>query len=278
MADRYTYIPLIGPVISLVWLGAELAGGKKHFRAVLGGLAILTLAACLIQTRHQLQFWKDTDTLFTHTIEVTGENPRAEYVLGLGLEQQGRLEEAMVHYRNAVSSQPRVRDAFIALGRLLGQQGRWAEAEQVYATMLVENPKDFYGHLGLATTLPHLGRTAEAEPHLKRALQTCPDTADALNNLAWTLATNPEAGLRDGRQAVELAKRACALTDYRETIMVGTLGAAYAEAGQFDQAIATAQQACALASAAGKTELLNINRGLLERYRQHQAYREAGAP
>lgn len=278
MADRYTYIPLIGPAISLVWLATEMAGSKKILKALFGGVTAVMLAACLIQTRHQLQFWKNTDVLFTHAIEVTGENPRAEYLLGLGLEQQGRLDEAMLHYRNAVSSQPRVRDAFMAMGRLLGQQGRWAEAEQVYATMLVENPKDFYGHLGLVATLPHLGRTTEAEPHLKIALQTCPNTADALNNLAWTLATSSEASLRDGPHAVELAKRACELTGYRETIMVGTLGAAYAETGQFEQAIATAQHACALASDAGKTVLLNINQKLLEIYQRHQAYHETSNP
>ena len=242
MADRYTYIPLIGPVIGVVWLVSEKWPAGFISRKLLAALTAVILAGCILQTHHQLQFWKNTQTLSQHTIDVTGENPRAEYILGLGLEHKGDLEGAMVHYRNAVSSQPRVTEAFYALGRLLGQQGKWTEAEQTYSILLANDPDDFTCHLGLATTLPHLGKTAEAVTQLKAALQTCPDTADAMNNLAWTLATSEVAELRDGARAVELAERACELTHYRETMMVGTLASAYAEAGRFDDAIATAKK------------------------------------
>ena len=96
-----------------------------------------------------------------------------------------------------------------------------------------------------------------------------------MNNLAWTLATSGEAGLRDGAQAVQYAKRACELTHYQETVPVGTLAAAYAEAGRFDEAIATAQRACTLAEKSGEPELLKRNQELLELYRAHQPYHEA---
>ena len=274
MADRYTYLPLIGPVISGVWLGAELWRAGIFPKLFLSTLVAVILGASLWQTRHQLQFWKNTDSLCRHTIAVTGENPRAEYIAGLGAEHAGRSEEALAHYRNAVSSQPRVKEAFYALGRMFGQRGDWAQAEATYMARLGDDPDDFAAHLGLATTLPHRGRMAEALAHLQTAKQNCPDTPDALNNLAWTLATQPAAELRDGARAVALAERACQLTGYREIIMVGTLGAAYAEAGRFDEAIATAQQACALATAQGKEELLKINQRLLEWYRQQQPVRE----
>jgi Flp pilus assembly protein TadD len=143
--------------------------------------------------------------------------------------------------------------------------------------MLEDNPNDFNAHLGLVNVLPHLGRIAEAQTHLKAAVQNCPDEPEALNNLAWTLATSGEAGLRDGTQAVKCAERACELTGHRETVMVGTLGAAYAEAGRFDEAIAMAQKACALAAATGKADLLKINQQLLELYRRHQPYRETAS-
>ena len=274
MADRYTYIPLIGPAISVVWLLAEEWGKGTFRKATLTIIATSVLAASLWQTRHQLAFWKNSDTLFQHAIDVTGENPRAEYLLGLSLEHQGRNLEAMAHYRNAISSQPRVKEAFCALGRLFGQQGEWTQAAAAYLKLLEDNPEDFNAHLGLVVALPHLGQTAEAAMHLNRAIQLCPSTAEDMNNLAWTLAVNPEASLRDGSRAVELARRACELTGYRETIMVGTLGAAYAEAGRFDEAITTAQAACALAEKSGAEQLLEINRHLLEQYRQHQPYRE----
>jgi tetratricopeptide (TPR) repeat protein len=278
MADRYTYIPLIGPAISLVWLVAEKWPAKIFSRIMLSILTAAILTGCLIQTRHQLQFWKNTESLSRHTIEVTGENPRAEYILGLGLEHKGDITGAMVHYRNAMTSQPTVTEAFYGMGRLLSQQGRWMEAEQTYAAMLGNNPEDFTCHLGLVSVLPHLGRTAEAVTHLKAAMQFCPDTPDALNNLAWTLATGAEVELRDGEQAVKHAERACELTHYRETMMVGTLAAAYAEAGRFEEAVATAQKACALATESSQPELLARNQELLELYRQHQPYRELAKP
>jgi len=312
MADRYTYLPLIGPVIALVWLVSEkwklkiffkprghrdhLAYRSQTSEPALGGLGLegtgpgvlqkiimtlfagTVLVALAVATRHQLYFWKDTSSLCRHTIEVTGENPRAEYVLALGLEHQGDIPQAMVHYRNAMTSQPAVKEAFYAMGRLFGQQGQWELAEQTYSAMLGNNPNNFESHLGLVAVLSHLGRNTEAEAHLKAALENCPNSPDALNNLAWTLATSGMPQLRDGTRAVELAERACALTGYRETVMVGTLGAAYAEAGRFEEAIATAKKACALAEATHKTELLNMNRYLLELYRQHQPYREIPQP
>jgi hypothetical protein len=95
-----------------------------------------------------------------------------------------------------------------------------------------------------------------------------------LNNQAWRLATSPDQNVRDGTTAVLLAQLACKATHFHEASMVGTLAAAYAEAGRFDDAISTAQKACALASESGQQELLKKNQELLELYRAHQPYRE----
>jgi len=115
---------------------------------------------------------------------------------------------------------------------------------------------------------------------VKPAPQAAPDLdrMEVLNNLAWGLATNPDANKRDGELAVKLAQRACDQTHYHETMAVGTLAAAYAETGRFDDAIATAQKACDLASASGNTMLLNKNQELLALYREHQPYHEPGKP
>ncbi len=71
-----------------------------------------------------------------------------------------------------------------------------------------------------------------------------------------------------------LAQRACELTEYKKTIFIGTLAAAYAEAGRFDDAVATAQRACDVAQKNGETNLLESNQKLLERYREHKTARE----
>jgi hypothetical protein len=101
---------------------------------------------------------------------------------------------------------------------------------------------------------------------------------EILNNQAWTFATSPAANIRNGTRAVALAERACELTHYQKTIYVGTLAAAYAEAGQFDEAMAAAEKACTLAEKSGEPNLLQRNRELLALYRRHQPYHETPKP
>ncbi len=97
------------------------------------------------------------------------------------------------------------------------------------------------------------------------------------NNLAWSLATDPDATHRNGTLAVRLAEDACQRTHYKVTIMVGTLAAAYAEAGRFDEAILTARRACVLAEKNGETNLSQRNQDLLASYLNHQPYRDRQA-
>ena len=99
-----------------------------------------------------------------------------------------------------------------------------------------------------------------------------------MNNLAWSLATCQPAQDRDGARAVRFAERACEMTQYRQTIMVGTLAAAYAEAGRFAEAVTTAETASTLAAKTGDQTLLARNRQLLELYREGRPYREPATP
>lgn len=100
----------------------------------------------------------------------------------------------------------------------------------------------------------------------------------ALNNLAWVLATSPDNQIRDGSLAVELARRACELTHYETPIPMSTLAAAYAEAGHFEDAVSTAQDACTLAGQLGETNVLNKNQQLLLLYQSHKPYRVTELP
>jgi hypothetical protein len=131
----------------------------------------------------------------------------------------------------------------------------------------------FYGAGGF---LPFVFGPVPVEKYFVcRVLRTlCFAPPETLNNLAWTFATSPDAKVRNGKRAVELAERACTFTDFKQTIFVGTLAAAYAEAGRFDDAISTAEKACALAEKSGEQNLLQKNQELLELYRAHQPYHE----
>ncbi|MGO8742757.1 MAG: tetratricopeptide repeat protein [Limisphaerales bacterium] len=274
-ADRYTYLPQIGLYLLLTWAAADLCAGWRHRRVVLGGGATVILVALIFCARTQASYWRNSELLWTHTLACTSDNCVAHNNLGNALLQKGSVNEAMVHYQKALQIKPDFAEAHINLGTALLQKGKVDEAMVHYQKALQINPDYAEAHLNLANALLKKGRVAEAITHLQKTLQIKPDSPDVLNNLAWLLATCPDAHIRDGVQAVKYAERACELTHHGVTILVGTLAAAYAEAGRFDDAIAAAQKACALAAAAGEPDLLEKNRKLLALYRAHQPYHEA---
>jgi tetratricopeptide (TPR) repeat protein len=162
---------------------------------------------------------------------------------------QERVEEAIAHFQKALTIKPDYADAHNNLGSAFLQQGRLDEAIAHYQKALAVNPAaaDVHNHLG--NTLIQQGRTAEALSHYQKALAIKPDDADVQNKLAWLLATSPEASLRNGNQAVELAQRANQLTGDKNPVILCTLAAACAEAGRFPEAVAIAQRALPLAEA-----------------------------
>jgi hypothetical protein len=243
MADRYTYLPLIGPLFSLVWLVSDWGRGNR-FQKFLPAITAAILITCIVLTRAQMMFWQNTVTLFGRTAEVTAENGLAQFPLAQGLEYEGKFRLAAVRYRMAISMEP--------------------------ATF------HYLANLNFGRLLNNMGYSRAAAERLDAALQINPDSSLALNELAWTLATSPDATVRDGGRAVKLAERACELTNYQYTLFVGTLAAAYAENGQFDEAISTAQNAILLAQQQGQGELAEKNQELLNLYDAHKAYHERG--
>ena len=129
-------------------------------------------------------------------------------------------------------------------------------------------------HSDLGLALEQTGKSPEAIGHLEQALRIKPDYPGVQNNLAWLLATVPRADGGDPVRAVTLAQRACELGSNRDPACLDTLGVAYASAGRFDDAIATAQKALELARSANQAELVQGIATRLEMYRRDQAYRE----
>ncbi|MGO8836407.1 MAG: tetratricopeptide repeat protein [Limisphaerales bacterium] len=194
--------------------------------------------------------------------------------LGLALANKGRLDEAIEAYRQATRINPNFSDALDNLGNTLAAKGRLDEAIENYRQAIRVNsnrPETFF-HLGM--TLDQLGRTREAVAQYREALKLNPNLAGALNNLAWVLATSPDDQLRNGTEAVRLAEQACELTHYREPLFIGTLAAAYAEAGRFPEAVTTAEKAEQLATSAGLTAVAAKNHELLELYQAGKPHHE----
>jgi protein O-mannosyl-transferase len=198
----------------------------------------------------------------------------AHYNFGKALARAGRVQEAVEHLEEAVRLSPNDADSHVELGIALGRQGRLMDAVTQYQQALQIAPRDAAAHSELGAILIVAGKPREAIGHLELALQVSPNATDAQNNLAWLLATLPPAQGGDRARAVNLAQQACQLTGDHSPGNLDTLAVAYAAAGRFEDAVATAQKAIALAQAAGETNLLKEIEARLELYRSGQPYRE----
>jgi tetratricopeptide (TPR) repeat protein len=445
MADRYTYVPLIGLFLAIAWGGYDLAVRWQLRPVALASMALLPILACIPVTRAQIGHWKNTETLFEHTLRWTSDNyiiedglaavlldcgqldaarirldealrvypdyPDALCNLGLLLVRQGKTEEGIARYQAALRLEPtkskwhfnlalalaqkgdldaatseldaalRLEPGFsparVQLAQLLVCQGKQADAKAQFLTLLQGEPDNADAHVGLsqilaaekdfsaalnhletaarlrpndpeihlrlgavwseqgnlaeavrelekvlrlstnhweardqlgqvlirqartedawkqsseaarinptnalvrchlALALDRLGRTKEAVEQYHEALALNPRMPAVLNNLAWILAAHADPEVRNGAEAVRLAEQACELTGFKEATMVGTLGAAYAEAGRFEQAVEMARKAEALAAAAGHTQLADKDREMAELFLARQPFHES---
>jgi Flp pilus assembly protein TadD len=201
--------------------------------------------------------------------------------LGIALAAEGRFNEAIENYYKAIQINPNNSEVLNNLGVALADKGRFDEAIKNYRQAIQLNPNYSDALSNLGVVLAAQGRFDEAIESYRQAIQLNPNYSDAqnnpagaLNNLAWVLATCPDAGLRNGADAVHLAERVCELTHYGRPLFIGTLAAAYAEAGRFPEAVATAEKAEQLATSAGLTAVAAKNRQLLEFYRAGKPYHE----
>jgi len=195
--------------------------------------------------------------------------------LGMALAEQSKYDEARQCYVQAIQLKREYPKAFNNLGVLLIQQGKTAEARECYTQALQHNPRFAEAHSNLGNVYLQLGPVEQAICHYEQALQLKPDLPDALNNLAWTLATREVANAPEPAYAVDLAERACQLSDHKKPDHLDTLAACYAAAGRFDDAIRAAQNAIGLAEASGQTPMAQEIRQRLQLYEQSRAYRAA---
>ena len=188
---------------------------------------------------------------------------------------QGKPDQAIAEFSMALKIRPQDADTRVVLGVVLLQKDRIDEAAAQFLEAAKLQPTNAIANYQLALIHQSRKETSAAIDCYHKALKAQPDWPESLNNLAWILAANPDASLRNGTEAVALAERACKLTGYKEGIFVGTLAAAYAEAGRFQDAVNLAEKAHSLALAAGQKEIAQKNQELLELYRAGRAYHEA---
>ena len=446
LADRYTYLPLIGLFVAIIWSAAEIPARWPGTRSWLAVCAAAVIAVCAVLTWNQTGHWRNSASLFDHALAVTRDNAvahnnlgvnlldagnlaaaephfaeavriKATYPDGLGnlglcrakqghleeaaelfqrslkskptgsvhynyanlLSQLGELDQAEAHYQAALQLKPGMVEAWYNLGALEAKRGKSQEAAQDYAAALRIKPDYVEAHLSLGALLAGEKKLDEAIVQFQAAIQAAPDKADAhfnlaaalnakgdfagaatqfgeacrlrpediearenlglallydgkmaeaarqfrevlrvrpdaqthyhlglaldaqgqaeesvvhyreavrlrpntplyLNDLAWFLATNSKAQLRDGAEAVRLAEQACRLSGGKEARFWGTLDAAYAETGRFAEAMATAAKVREMALATSQPEIAQRAEERLALYRAGKPYRSSAPP
>jgi tetratricopeptide (TPR) repeat protein len=217
--------------------------------------------------------WTEAAIVLSDALRLDPGSAEANRNLGIALINQGRGQEAVNYFAEAVRLQPDTETRF-NLGLALLEQHQPARAAEQFAECVRLNPNKTSSHYRLAAALAQQHDVKGAILHYHEALRLTPDFSDALNELARLLACAPEDSLRDGAEAVKLAEKACALTNNQQANMLTTLAAAYAEAGRFQDAIAAAQRARALAASNGQSVLAAKAGELLELCQSGRPLRE----
>jgi len=163
MADRYTYLSLVGIFVAVVWGTAELSRGWPWRRGVLAATAGLVFTGLTVTGHRQVGFWRDSGTLFSRALAVTDDNLVAHVNLGIHLKEHGRLEEAIAQYRKAVRINPYHPDVHYNLANALVAIGRFAESVEPYLQAVRLDPDDPDAPGNLANVLNRLGRYREAD-------------------------------------------------------------------------------------------------------------------
>jgi protein O-mannosyl-transferase len=255
------------------------------------------------------------DEAIAHLKKVVEIDPRiasAHGDLGTALVRKGRIDEAIAEYGKALKIKPDYAEAHNNLGVALHRQGRADEASAQYRKALEFDPNFADAHCNLGLVLLGFGQFDEAIGHLQKGLEISPNNTAArndldiawsqrqalrtaiseqrelvrlhpddlaiLNDIAWRLATDPNASARNGAEAIELSQRAAQLSNAQEPAILGTLAAAYAEAGQFAAAVETAKQALALAASQNNASLAETLRARIKLYQAGSPYRDTQQP
>jgi tetratricopeptide (TPR) repeat protein len=188
MADRFTYIPLIGLFIMLTWGGTDLLTKNLPLRKFTPVLIALLVSALTICSWWQVRHWRDSISLFQHTLSVTENNATIHNNLGNVLILAGRYEEGAAHFTRAIEIIPNNLKAHLNLAVALVHLGKPDQAIDHYMTALKLEPNHPGAHNNLGNALVMQGKPEEAIPHFRKAIELDDDYAEPHNNLGVVLA------------------------------------------------------------------------------------------
>jgi protein O-mannosyl-transferase len=308
MADRYSYFPLIGIFLGVAFAAQALTGHFDFLKKWFGAAAILILGACVLLTENQLYYWHDSESLFTHAINVVESAPAylnlgnalqnknqtkkamAYYLLSLQfdpesniayndiaqlLNNEDQLEASVFYYQEAVKRKPRSASVYDNFGIVLEKLGRFDEAIKEFSDAMRIDPPYPQPHFLTGRILLQEGHDAEAVEQFRKALQLGPDDIAMLIFTVNVLAADENPLGRNGAAAHAFATHAVELTDGQQPAALDALAMSCAENGQFGEAVQFQQQAIKLIQKSRQKEDLEVLVKRLKLYQSHQPWRES---
>jgi len=188
MADRYTYVPLIGIFIMIVWGVSDLLSRMNHGPVAAGAGSILCFCSLVMITSAQVTTWKNTETVFSHAISATKDNYLAQNNLGVALYDKGKVDEAIRHYEQALRIKYSYVNAHCNLGAALAGKKQYAEAFKHYRECLRIKPGYSEAYYDMGVALSEMGHKDEAIKQYREVLKNYPHHENANNNLGFLLA------------------------------------------------------------------------------------------
>lgn len=233
MADRFTYVPLVGVFVAVAWL-------LPAWPRLVPAVAVASVVAFAVRAHGQVGIWRDAVTLFGHAVAVDPKNPIAHLNLGVALSERGELERAKVHYEEALRLRPHYAEVVNALGNAALDRGDTAEAIAHYSAALRIAPTYAIALNNLGYALARAGRIREAIPAYEEALRIDPALGKAENNLGIARARTGD--LAAARAHFEAAIR----LDPRHADALSNLGALMVAGGDAAAGLAYIDRALAV--------------------------------
>jgi tetratricopeptide (TPR) repeat protein len=188
MADRYTYVSLIGLFIIIAWGIPDIVSKWRYKRIGLAATIAITLSILIMTTRSQVRYWSSSTNLFEHALDVTVGNSVAHVNLGEALAEQGKTDEAVRHYFDALRIKPDLVIPHLNLGVALRGQSKLIEAMDHFSKALQIKPDCAEAYYELGVTLEKQGHFDAAVRHYSKALRIKPEVAKVHKNLGILLA------------------------------------------------------------------------------------------
>lgn len=271
-ADRYTYLPEIGLIIALAWSIWDLTNSFAARKIIFIGGTLAVAGTLSVLSARQATYWRNTESLWRHTLAVTPDSDVALTGLGGILSARGETDAAIDDYERAL----RLRDGNVAahfgLARALAAQQKTDAAILHLRKALDIQPDYIAASNDLGVLLASKGEVVDAIEAWRKTLSFDADNADACNNIAWVRSAASDAAVRDGKEALELAQRAVK-SGGENPVVLRTLAAAQAENGQFEAAAWTCQRGEKLAAKSGDAAMEESLRRCLELYQRREPLR-----